>query len=943
MKGFLNIVSDDIISQYQGDLSNVLVLFPNRRPIRFFVQSIKDNENISLPCFVPQMMSISDLVSNYVFDYKQAENIQLMYILYQVYSEVYYKANPPKDEQDKENFSDFYHWGDMLLNDFDEIDKSLVEAKIFYRNLNDYKDLQQDPVKILSEDTIKLINRLFNAQLSKESSEDKSFIRDNFVKLWNCLYDIYERFNQELDQLHLAYGGKMERLFASRLENKELTIEQDNIKVVGFSVLNACEKKIFSLLKENYQTDFYWDYDDYYKDDSNNEAGIFVNENLRLFSQSETFAKNNFNNILTDNKHINIVTAPYETSCLAYIGSWLDEVVPLCEKGGLSLNNIAIILNDESLAPLVLKAIPDRYIDKLNITMGFPFIQSWLFSDVLKAIENLIDQEGFNSQGVFETIKSIVDKLTDKDDKKLWQIKVLQKVSQSIIPLTDTISKIGLSVPKIIIEKSVIKDVVKKTLSKLNVDIISEGISNIQLMGMLETRLLDFDYVLMVSASDDNLPNISNNRSLIPNAFKKAYKLNDIDRKTGVFAYYFYRLLHHIKRIDYLFTNLNATDKVKEMSRFIRQITIELPKQNDKITIDFKSIMAGNALKTLSRDYKFDINDMKFIDKGQQSLAPSNINKLIHCEQRFFLSKVKYLKMQEKDNNYLNLAFGNIFHGSISMLYNAIEKRQTDVLQARCSDEELEQIISQSVAIYLQSEQVQREREICSDYIHLSMIKEYMKQVFRLDEKEQNIYLGGEITLKKDITIGKHIVHLEGRLDKLDLIKEPSSDYYTVRILDYKTGTSPSDLKINSLDDIFKNPLKMVGSKEVVQPRKRGRDNIFEILMYSYLVYNNWSEINKLLQEKLDKTSVAFNIDRTKIKPELMYLSKRSERNIEMAGSGVIYFDSEFNKLFEQYLTNLLCNFLDKEQGEMYNKNINDDMCKRCDYALLCKLGQQKK
>lgn len=937
--GFLKQVATKIFEKEQTNLHDVMILFPNRRAIRFFFEYLKDcakennlSSNNNSVFFVPEIFSIDQMVISSMPDIHKGENLELLYILYSVYSQVLEERYLSKDSNDIdknikiEPFDEFYFWGNTILNDFDQIDKELVNAKALFRNLQDYRDLQADPESYLTKEQIDLINRLFNTSIGEGK---ESLIKNNFVSIWNCLAEIYEKFNQRLDELHIAYSGKMYREFARRLEEDKIVLSCKKIKVIGFSVLNNVEKKIFRLLRDKFNTDFYWDYDKYYVEDKQNEAGIFIRENLTLYPQSEDIKDIKYDNIKESEQEINIIEAPYETTSLAYIPKWLDEITKQAENNGdnkENLSNIAIILNDETLIPLVLKIIPKQYEEKINITMGYPFSQTWFYNEVKEKMNALVDDNKFNKQNVFEAIKEITNSITNnKKNKDVWQIAVLKKVCKSLLSFLSSIENVQKIQKEITsntekedlgIDGSIIKNIIKRELSSLKIDILSDGISGVQLMGMLETRTLDFDYILMLSTNDDNLPHLNNESSFIPYSFRKAYNMMDIDRKAGVFAYYFYRLLHHVKRIDYLFVTVGSESKVNEKSRFVRQIEIEFPHYTKNKQINFKSLITnkGNS-EEQTKKYPFDIKQLeRYIDKGEKYLSPSSLNNLIDCQQKFYLNNVYYLREDIEDDKYLAIAFGNIFHNSINIFY---DKLNTLKKQNQFDETDIDNLINDSIEEYLNKKESEKEKKVCGDEFHLELIKKYIKRVWNIDGDEKIDYLCGEKEYRVDLEIEGHIVHLGGRLDRMDYVLDGKEK--VLRILDYKTGTA-KEMKFNEIRNL------MFPQNTTKARSEDGFDYIFEVLFYCYLVYKSGGV--------------------TKIKPELMYLSKMHEREIYRGARNakkVFYYDEEAHIEFEKCLIELLKTLINKEKEEypIYNMEFNDKKCKFCDYRILCYINKE--
>ena len=381
------------------------------------------------------------------------------------------------------------------------------------------------------------------------------------------------------------------------------------------------------------------------------------------------------------------------------------------------------------------------------------------------------------------------------------------------------------------------------------------------------------------------------------------------DRKAGVFAYYFYRLLHHAKRVDYVYTTVGSENKLKEKSRFIRQIETEFKelKNTDK-QINYKNLTAVKTLRGNQREYYFDINEMKFINNGTSTLSPSALNNLIHCQQKFYLNNVRFLREEIEDDKYLAIAFGNIFHNCANIFYQTLKNRNVN-------EEEVEQIIESVVNDYIQKEDNAKEKRVCGDKVHLNMIKKYIKDVWLRDRDEKIEYLCSEEKYTYDFKTANYTVHFSGRLDRMDYVMEKDGSK-VLRIVDYKTGKA----KIRNFEKI--EDLFIVPDDTLV--RSDGFENIFEILFYCYLVYNNK--------------------DVKRIKPELMYLTHPNERNITMADARqhnkqTFYYDETANARFENCLKQLLDSLLLKKQNEKYEAVMGEEKCKYCDYKLLCLMG----
>lgn len=878
---FLFRVAKDIIDNEPRGLQDTMIVLPNRRAKRFLMEEIKQIK--TPPFFSPEIKSVDDLVSSKIEDLKKADNLSLLYYLYKSYCKVYYSHNPLAEGQQQESFSEFYSWGSMLLNDFDELDKNLVKAQTIYTNIDDYDRLRASAQDILSEQQIEYLERFFNIDF------DKSAIMQNFVKIWNCLYEIYEDFNQAIREKSLAYSGMLYREFVQRLESDEISFDCKSIKIAGFSVLNASERKIFKLLREKYDTTFYWDYDKYYSDFSSSdmpphEAGIFIRENKVAFPMNDSFSKNNFDRISTSKQDIRFIKCTYESSSVTYIKQWLQQIKYDNPK------DVAIILNDETLIPLVLKSI-DKSI-KTNITMGYPFRQSELYNEVLETVLSVSKQE-FTQDNISQKILALAERYRKDKTEAVWQLDVLKAVDEKM----KDFAKVFETIATEDLTEAIMADVIKKDLNSMSIDLQSEAMDGIQVMGLLETRTLDFKYVLMLSATDNNLPKVSKPGGFIPDSFRKAYNMFSLERKVGLFAYYFYRLLHTAERMDFVYTT-DTTEGVKEISRFCRQLKIELPKQ-----IKEYSMVANYAEEKFMKDYTFCREELRFIEDSssasQKRLSPSNINSLLDCELKFYLNDVRYIREQSNDDDSLDADFGTAFHNAANFLYE--EYNGNPELISKVEDaakEAVEKALQDKPGDESQARLI---RNITG--IHKQMLTDYLVKLIEDDKAKGVKGIMGEKEITGEIDVDGQKVLLKGRIDRIDIAKDGH-----MRIVDYKTGKKSSSNVTIVLSDAFECNLKGA--------RKSKMNYLFEILMYCYLLYHvKGGKIN--------------------IQPCLQYLSDIKDTDI-IVDKNVLIYDEQTDKDFSTLLQEKLRSLLSKQEGEVYKRNTNNTTCKYCGFKLLC-------
>ncbi len=772
---FLEKVAQDIKKHSNEYLLDLQILFSNKRAIKYFKEELKEQNKETV--FIPDCKSIADFVEQYSL-LKVADEFSLIYQLFLSYKSVI-------GENDNESFETFYNWGKIILSDFDDIDKNLADAKQVFRLIEDYKEIE-NAFDYLTQEQKELLESFFTI------FEETSDLKKNFIRIWNCLFDIYTHFKEKLREQGVGYSGMIYRDFLSRIEKKEITFRNHNFAVVGFNVLNKCEENLFKILKEEYSVDFYWDYDEYYTSSDYQEAGIFMKNNLNNFPHNKDFAKNDFNNIATNNEKINIIKTSYENENAHYIKTWIQS---LENKYGedLKQNEIAIILGNENLLPFVIKSLPEKINDTpttINIAMGYPLSNLPLFNEIEEKIDEIQKEE--------KSITEQIDELYDFINSKgifAYENKIKQSCFSIIKILNDF--KHTLSFNKIeFLQNNFLKKTLLFLLRRLNIPFESDAVDGLQIMGLLESRNLNFKHVLVLSANDENIPRINNLHSFIPLSVRDAFGLIDQKKKIAVFAYYFYRLFQNRKDLDFVYSTIGSGGKIKEMTRFLFQLRFE-----SKIVFEEKTIsMPFVEQKEITTENIFKKTEEDLETLKNKPFSASMINTYLDCERKFFFKYIKKLeKIEESDISYL--AFGNLFHKSAEFFVASDYKAPID----KCINKAFEELKEEEKAIITQSA-----KDTCAKYLQ-SLEKYY---------KSDNTFLKTEEKIKevkvhlKDLT-----VELYGIIDRID--KTPNGDYV---VIDYKTSKSRKEFD-NNIENLF--------NRELAEKRN---SYALQILFYAYLL-----------------------------------------------------------------------------------------------------------
>ena len=374
MQSFLQEVAADLYRRYGEDVSSLHILFPTRRARHFFIDAL--SHLAERPMWQPRWLTIDDLMQE-VSGLHSGERIRLIAELYKVYSACH-----------DEPFDKFYFWGEMLLNDFDTIDKYRIDADALFRNIYELKELESD-VSYLTPEQLEVIRQFWaNFTDGATLSEEKR----RFLAVWRTLGDVYHGFRARLQRQGIAYGGMMQRAAAERLLAGDFAFaERRRYVVAGFNALSACEKVLFRFLQHNAETDFYWDYDDYYLKNTDQEAGMFVRENHASFPPVVELSHDNFRK----EKELTVVSTPSNAVQCKYAGRILDALRTGADGRKRPLDKeTAVVLTDENLLLPLLHALPEEA-GGINVTMGYPIKTTLAYA----FLERLVELQAHRREG----------------------------------------------------------------------------------------------------------------------------------------------------------------------------------------------------------------------------------------------------------------------------------------------------------------------------------------------------------------------------------------------------------------------------------------------------------------------------------------------------------------------------------------------------------------
>ena len=899
MKAFLKIVAKDMLEKYGTDMSDIAVVFPNKRASLFLNNYLAQLAH--KPIWTPTYITISDLFRRHS-DLKVADPIKSICDLHKTFV---------KCTGIDETLDHFYGWGQLLLADFDDVDKNMVDAKQLFANLSDIHEL--DDVSYLTDYQKEMIRKFF----SNFSDDHNSELKKRFLQLWCHFYDIYTEFNQRMTEQGLAYEGA---LYRSVVSNESIEFRHKKYLFVGFNMMQVVELNLLNRLKKQGKAAFYWDYDQYYMD-GNNEAGHYIRQYLPYYpNELADYPQQEIYNNMTKNKDITYISAPTENIQARYVNSWLKE------NGRYKMGrNVAIVLSDESLLQSVIHSLPQE-VGSINITIGYPLQQTPFYS----LIQQLIQLQGIGhpKQGdtyrlhyvlialrhpytryISEKYTELLAKLDeqkhfypsrdflsmDGDEGLTLLFRNLEEATASqdeynrklITYLLDVLRTIGTHAKEL--NDPLFHESLYRTYTLLNrlqdliiagdlqVDIITlerliqqliqttsipfhgEPAEGIQVMGVLETRNLDFDHILILSCNEGKLPKGVNDSSFIPYSLRKAYGLTTVENKVAIFAYYFHSMLQRAHDITLTYNNATEDGQSGEMSRFMLQMMVE-----SQHSIRRKTLVAGQKpLRPAYSDAQKTDEVMAVLDNIKM-ITPTFLNTYQRCQKQFYYKYVKgLLEPDEIDEDEVdNKIFGNIFHRAAELFYYTFaskddiatddQGKQRLIRPIVITADNLDHALKDTSLVYRLVDQAFREelfKVSSSDYhpkynglqlINKEVIASYLRQLITIDRRQAPFtIIGMEIVVSTTLGVatarGQKLFRIGGFIDRLDSVAASGNPSALgnlaerIRVIDYKTGRSRTSHP-KDIEEVFSTQPLAIG---------KHNDYYLQAILYSLIVKND--------------------------------------------------------------------------------------------------------
>ena len=910
-KTFLEYVAEDIIGKYGTDLSRIAVVFPNKRAALFL------NEHLARlagqPVWSPAYITISDLFRQHT-DLKTADPIKLICDIHKSFT---------KCTGIDETLDHFYGWGQLLLADFDDIDKNMADADSIFCNLKDIHEL--DDISYLDNEQKEMLARFF----ANFSDDIDSELKKRFLSLWSHFGDIYHDYNRRLTEQGIGYEGAIYRKVASE---HTLHLKYDKYLFVGFNLLQKVERLLFSRLMKEGKAKFYWDFDEYYMPSPSPlpsggalvggygipaiptqptcsvgalPGGALVSSaptNLTT-SPSQHLNLADFPNELDNTnpdiyanmrrpKRIRFISSPTENAQARFAANWLLE-----NHRYRAGRKTAIVMCDESILLPIMHSLPPEA-DKVNITSGFPLAMTPVASLVMLLFD--LYTLGLRKKGTAlnpHYLKKLMAHpyarhlqevhlkgvhLSQVHQKEVHQEEVHQKSAALLHHIATLIKQVGIATKPegdpltqesvfrmytilnrlatladsgdLLVDNTTLRRLVSQLVSSSSIPFHGEPVVGVQIMGVLETRNIDFDHLLLLSCNEGNMPKGINDSSFIPYTIRKAHHLTTIDNKVALYSYYFHRLLQRARDITIAYNNSTDNGHTGEMSRFMLQLLVESGQKINHYCLTAKNHPTPLMPKPIQKDETV-------LSKLQQisRLSPSALNTYIRCPLAFYYQYIAHIQEPHPDPETIdNRLFGNIFHRAAYLIYKDITDRSPLIekahIQAYLSNRTL---LANVVDRAFQAEQCTANNGL--QIINREVIIQYITKLLKIDqqlcpfsilamEEEAKVYTSLSFTIPSEgalvggygipaiptqptCSVGalkggalvssaprtsaprtnaprtsaptkQYNLTIGGIIDRLDILTDKQTGKPRIRVVDYKTGNQPSS-PIKNIDEIF--------------------------------------------------------------------------------------------------------------------------------------------
>jgi len=955
MQSFLEKTVDHLYTKYGDNISELCIVLPNRRAGLFLKTHLSNKLNKTF--WSPEIYATEDFVA-LLSGLQPADSTTLLFELYETIKTV----NP----NNSESFDEFSKWGQILISDFNEIDRYLVDSKQLFGNLKDIKELEN---------------------WSLNSTEELTDFQKKYLEFWQMLGTYYSSFTERLLSQKQIYQGLAYRIVADDAEVRVKKHPWKKIIFAGFNALNLAEEIIIEKLIDHDQAEIIWDVDSYYVNNTSQEAGKF----FRKYDASGRFKKIKDRSIVfeetllsTEKKTITVIGAAKNVAQAKVAGSIISE---LEQKTG-SLETTALVLADENLLFPVLHSLP-LGLEDINVTMGYPLKStpvagyfdilfglhengsklangrtdySFYHSDLIKLLNHPFTAIALASGEGYLTVKPVVQKIQNwnvvfassenlerifsenhikeyeilkplfshwrsSDDAVACVLYLIDTLKNGIVSQQEARSENKASLeleylfaftkifkriqvlmndyPSSVYDVKTLRSILNQIVRSSTLPFYGEPLMGLQVMGMLETRTLDFENVILLSCNEDVLPSAKSVNSFIPFELKRHFGLPTYSDKDSIFAYHFYRLLQRATNIYLLYNTESDTFGSGEKSRFLTQLIYELPKVNPNVIVTEQ--LVNIPVRTSNGSNKITVEKDEAIleklkEKARTGFSPSLLNKYINCSLQFYFHGIAGLKeADEVEENIGADMLGNVIHEVLENLYQPFIGKNLLAKDVKEMKPQIEVLTAAAFEKKYSSKEISFGKNLLTIKVALKFLNNFLDtEIALLNTLELQgtpmIIKALEEELASEIIIGNEIIKIKGTADRIDSVGN------ITRIVDYKTGVAKdSELKFEDWDLLTEDS---------------NLSKSFQLLMYAFM----YQKMNPAIKENIRSGIITFRSLSSGLK------------SVNIGGKMIL--DSDLLSEFDDQLQKLLSTIFDASLP--FKQTEDADKCFYCSFKGIC-------
>ncbi|MGZ6489910.1 MAG: PD-(D/E)XK nuclease family protein [Bacteroidia bacterium] len=934
MPYFLQSVAEHINKNYSASMDSLCVVIPNRRGALYLKKHL--GALINGASWIPEILSAEDFVER-LSEIPSAGELALTFDLFEAYNKVV--------GDEAVNFEQFLRWAPQVLQDFNEVDRYLVNSTTVFENLKDIKEIESWS--------------LGTEQLSQMQEKYLNFMRNMGL--------VYHELKKTVLQKNYAWQGLSYRIAHEKLFKNGYKLPFKKIIFCGFNAVNLAEEEILTYLIEQNVGELLWDADEYYLKNSMQEAGLFLRKRKKWLEKFPNFVTNE---LITGEKMVEITGVAGKMAQVARAAQAIENVL----ESSSALEKTAVVLCDETLLLPVLSALPKK-VNSVNVTLEYPASATPLYDLYEHIIQMQLNKKPSGKESAFY-FKDVLAVLYNPFFAELWQdnfflqlvirrlnksnavyirtgllrswfgenfaqvetiftglenansaVKHICGMNEKIINILHSKENRSIELETALVfskelnalqtalvsheEISLkgLRNLLKQVLAPSGIPFYGEPLSGLQIMGVLETRTLDFDNVIMLSVNEGVLPSGKSSASFIPDDLKRHLEMPLHGEKDAIYAYHFYRLLQRAKNISLVYNTETDTFGKGEKSRFITQLISEWRKRNSKVTIteNILSLPVNQSAQNYNLHIEKTPEVLKSLaDKAQseKGLSPTSLNTYKECQLKFYLRFVANVREpDEVEEDIESSALGDIIHKTLENLYKPVVGKNLAAADILLMQKNHAGEAAKAFAEYYEEAADENGKKALALHVVKKYIGNFLKYeketIEKLAAKKQFLTVKNlEVELRSDLTLSNGTtVTISGKSDRIDDVNG------TLRIIDYKSSVNKArdKFEIGSLEEVF-------GEKKF--------SKALQLLTYAWLAWKN----KMAPAGKISSCIIPFRAE------EKMYELT--------AGKAPMVFTDGFFAEFEQKLTAFIFQMFDPATGFPPTEDL--ETCAFCAYRSIC-------